>query len=331
MITAASVDLPPLQQINVSAVVATPAVEVSSPTLSIQSDAVLPQQHEQLLFERLPPLQSQENQQGAGLVEVVVEDQIATASPQLSPPQQICVPAVSATVASPLSSPTTKESSDHNDAAVALPQHSDLVESIDVVVMEAVEEILQPTTNDYDYNVGSTVDVDGTIKTEELQQQQKDVRMCKSDMISFKFETSLLRDESKLTVIFKSLPEYAEKTSELISEYQGDSVTGIFTPDYHHVCGQPIDDSNHNTQMRGVVYYVREISISDDECNTEDEHLLIILCWADQTNKSNIYHERDSFEEKLICVYWRKGSSGCMVPIGKKSHQVLSSSRRRAM
>jgi hypothetical protein len=113
MITAASVDLPPLQQINVSAVVATPpAVEVSSPTLSIQSEAVQPQQHEQLLFERLPPLQSQENQQRAGLVEVVVEDQIATASPQLSPPQQICVSAVSATVASPLSSPTTKESSD---------------------------------------------------------------------------------------------------------------------------------------------------------------------------------------------------------------------------
>ena len=321
MITAASVDLPPLQQINVSAVVATPAVEVSSPTLSIQSEAVQPQQHEQLLFERLPPLQSQENQQGAGLVEVVVEDQIATASPQLSPPQQICVSAVSATVASPLSSsPTTKESSDPNDAAVAVPQHSDLVESIDVVVVEAVEEILQPTTNDYDYNVGSTVDVDGTIITEELQQQQKDVRMCKSDMISFKFETSLLRDESKLTVIFKSLPEYAEKTSELISEYQGDSVTGIFTPDYHHVCGQPIDDSNHNTQMRGVVYYVREISIS--ECSTEeDEHLLIILCWADQTNKSNIYLERVSFED-----YMRLLEEGFIWMYGANREEVAPSS-----
>ena len=256
-----------------------------------QSEAVQPQQPEQLYYQQLPPLQLQENQQGTEQVEVVVEN----ASPQLSSPQQICVSAVSATVASPPSSPTMKESSVPNNA-VALQQKFDLVESIDAVVV-AVEECLQPTTNDYDGNVDSTVDVDGN-STEELQQQHKDVRMCKSDMISFKFETSLLRDENKLTVIFKSLPEYANNTSDLIAEYQGDSVTGIFTPDYHHVCGQPIDDRNQNIQMSGVVYYVREISIS--ECaTTEDEHLLIILCWADQSNKSNVYLERVSFDEYM--------------------------------
>jgi hypothetical protein len=202
-------------------------------------------------------------------------------------------------------------STDPNDAAVALQQHSDLVESIDAaaVVVEAIEDILQPTSNEYDYNVGSTVDVDGTIITEELQQKQKDVRMCKSDMISFKFETSLLRDESKLTVIFKSIPEYADTTSDLTAEYQGDSVTGIFTPDYHHVCGQPINDSNHNTQMRGVVYYVREISISDDfNKNSKQEKRNGILYQVDNTGKDIGFWNGDNFtrtdgKDKLIEQY----------------------------
>ena len=274
-----------LPQIDVSSSDAA-IVEDPSSTLTIQSTkGVPPLQHDQLPFQRLPVLlQSKENEQGADLVEEVVaveEDPFATSSPS---PQQIGVSAVSATVASPPSLPTTKESYDPHDA-VALQPHS------------AVEESLQLTTNDCDDNViGSTVAVDGTT-TVEL--QQKDVRMCKSDMISFTFETSLLRDESKLTVIFKSLPEYANKTSDLIAEYQGDSVTGIFTtPDYHHVCGQPIDDINHNTQMRGLVYYVREIPTSECDAAVE-EHLLIILCWADQTNKSNIFLERVSFDEYM--------------------------------
>ena len=64
--------------------------------------------------------------------------------------------------------------------------------------------------------------------------------------------------------------------------------------------------------MRGVVYYVCEISIS--ECDTEeDDHLLIILCWTDQTNKSNIYLERVSFEEYMrlleIGFIWMYGAN----------------------
>ena len=220
MTAAASEELPPLHQINVS-VVDTPVVEVSSPTLMVQSEAVQPQQPEQLHYQQLLPLQLQENQQGTEQVEVVVENLIATASTQLSSLQQICVSAVSATVASLPSSPKRKESSDPNNA-VALQQKFDLVESIDAVVV-AVEECLQPTTNNYYGNVDSIVDVDSN-STEELQLQQKDVRMCKSDVISFKFETSLLRDENKLTVMFKSLPEYANNTSDLIAEYQGRNI-----------------------------------------------------------------------------------------------------------
>jgi len=43
-------------------------------------------------------------------------------------------------------------------------------------------------------------------------QQWDNVDMCKSNILPFNFETSLLRDESKLSVIFKSLPEYADAT-----------------------------------------------------------------------------------------------------------------------
>ena len=63
--------------------------------------------------------------------------------------------------------------------------------------------------------------------------------------------------------------------------------------------------------MNGVVYYVREISIS--ECATEDEHLLIILCWADQSNKSNVYLERVSFDKYMRLMeegfIWMYGSN----------------------
>ena len=72
--------------------------------------------------------------------------------------------------------------------------------------------------------------------------------------------------------------------------------------------------------MRGVVYYVREISIS--ECSTEeDEHLLIILCWADQTNKSNIYLERVSFED-----YMRLLEEGFIWMYGANREEVAPSS-----
>jgi len=278
--------LPSLQQTtNVSAV----AVSVEEPSLTSTIQSV-----------------PQDNEHGTELVEEeVVED-----------------PATSATLVASLPSfSTTNESSDLTDAVVLQYNSSDLVESFaEVVVEESLQSKNACQDDDVDgtateaccnHEVGSTV-LDCTT-TETLQQQQKDVQMCKSDMIPFKFETSLLRDENKLTVIFKSLPEYANKDSDLIAEYQGDSVTGIFTQDFHHVRGQPIDDINHNVQMRGVVYYVREV-VSTSECDvdnsTVDERLLIILCWADQTNQSNIFLERVSFdaymrllEEGFIWMY----------------------------
>ena len=47
------------------------------------------------------------------------------------------------------------------------------------------------------------------------------VRMCDSNLIPFLFETSLLRDESKVTAMLKLLPEYADTNSVFVTEYQG--------------------------------------------------------------------------------------------------------------
>ena len=123
--------------------------------------------------------------------------------------------------------------------------------------------------------------------------------MCKSNMLSFNFETSLLQDESKLSVIFKSLPVYADVKAAIEIEYQGESVEGIFcTENYQRVCGQQINDINQFRQMQqGLVYYVRELSTSKDE---EERASAIVLCWADDSaSTSEIFLERISFTEYI--------------------------------
>ena len=145
---------------------------------------------------------------------------------------------------------------------------------------------------------------------EELLQQQPienavHVTMCKSNLLSFNFETSLVRDESKLAgIIIKSLPEYVNSKSDIELEYQGESIEGVFSgADKHHVCGQPIDDINQNRLMRGLVYYVRELSSSEDE---EERATAIILCWTDDAaSTSEIFLERVS-----ICEYLRLMEDG---------------------
>jgi len=141
---------------------------------------------------------------------------------------------------------------------------------------------------------------------ESLQQQQQQqqsgavgVLMCKSNLLSFNFETSLIRDERKLTTIIKSLPEYVDTKSEIELEYQGESIEGIFSAaDKHHIRGQPIiDDINSNRLMRGLVYYVRELILSEDEDERETK---IILCWTDvAASKSEIFLERVLIDEYL--------------------------------
>ena len=139
----------------------------------------------------------------------------------------------------------------------------------------------------------------GTIHGADAALQQWDnVEMCKSNMLSFNFETSLLRDESKLSVIFKSLPEYADVKAAIEIEYQGESVEGIFcTENYQHVRGQQINDINQFRQMQGLVYYVRELSTIEDE---EERASAIVLCWADDSaSTSEIFLERISFTEYI--------------------------------
>lgn len=146
---------------------------------------------------------------------------------------------------------------------------------------------------------------------EELLQQHPignavQVTMCKSNLISFNFETSLVRDESKLaSIIIKSLPEYVD-SSDIELEYQGESIEGVFSgADKHHVCGQPIDDINQNRLMRGLVYYVRELTSSEDE----ERATAIILCWTDDAaSTSEIFLERVS-----ICEYLRLMEDGCVL------------------
>jgi hypothetical protein len=129
-------------------------------------------------------------------------------------------------------------------------------------------------------------------------QQWDNVEMCKSNMLSFNFDTSLLRDESKLSVIFKSLPEYADVKAAIEIEYQGESVEGIFcTENYQHVRGQQINDINQFRQMQGLVYYVRQLSTIEDE---EERASAIVLCWADDSaSTSQIFLERISFTEYI--------------------------------
>jgi hypothetical protein len=62
--------------------------------------------------------------------------------------------------------------------------------------------------------------VSGGAKTSE-QEMGLLVRMCDSNLIPFLFETSLLRDESKVTAMLKLLPEYADTNSVFVAEYQG--------------------------------------------------------------------------------------------------------------
>ena len=140
---------------------------------------------------------------------------------------------------------------------------------------------------------------------ESLQQQQQqqsgavEVLMRKSNLLSFNFETSLIRDERKLAAIIKSLPEYVGTKSEIELEYQGESIEGIFSAaDKHHIRGQPIiDDINSNRLMRGLVYYVRELILSEDE---DERETVIVLCWTDDAaSKSEIYLERVSIDEYL--------------------------------
>ena len=139
---------------------------------------------------------------------------------------------------------------------------------------------------------------------ESLQQQQQqsgavEVLMRKSNLLSFNFETSLIRDELKLAAIIKSLPEYVGTKSEFELEYQGESIEGIFSAaDKHHIRGQPIiDDINSNRLMRGLVYYVRELILSEDE---DERETVIVLCWTDDAaSRSEIYLERVSIDEYL--------------------------------
>ena len=145
----------------------------------------------------------------------------------------------------------------------------------------------------------------GECVEESLQQQQQQsgavgVLMCKSDLLSFNFETSLIRDERKLTAIIKSLPEYVDTKSEIELEYQGESIEGIFSAaDKHHIRGQPIiDDINSNRLMRGLVYYARELILSEDE--DEERETKIILCWTDvAASKSETFLERVLIDEYL--------------------------------
>ena len=56
--------------------------------------------------------------------------------------------------------------------------------------------------------------------------------------------------------------------------------------------------------MRGFVYYLRELTViecdDDDDGNaTEPRSPEIILCWADDTNKSQTFLERLSFDKYL--------------------------------
>lgn len=124
--------------------------------------------------------------------------------------------------------------------------------------------------------------------------------MCKSNLLSFNLETSLIRDERKLMAIIKSLPEYVDtKLDNIELEYQGESIEGIFTAsaDKHHVRGQPIDDTNKNRLMRGLVYYVRQLISSEDE---EERATVIILCWTDDAaSRSEVFLERVSIDEYL--------------------------------
>ena len=150
---------------------------------------------------------------------------------------------------------------------------------------------------------------DDASSVEELLQQHPignavQVTMCKSNLLLFNFETSLVRDETKLaSIIIKSLPEYVD-SSDIELEYQGESIEGIFSgADKHHVCGQPIDDINKNRLMRGLVYYVRELISSEDE---EERATAIILCWTDDAaSTSEIFLERVS-----ICEYLRLMEDG---------------------
>ena len=132
-----------------------------------------------------------------------------------------------------------------------------------------------------------------------LHQQWDNVDMCKSNVLPFNFETSLLRDESKLSIIFKSLPEYANVKADIEIEYQGESVEGIFSTDnYQHVRGQQISDINQFRQMRGLVYHVRELFTSGED--EQERGFPIILCWADDTaSTSKIFLERVSFDEYI--------------------------------
>ena len=87
--------------------------------------------------------------------------------------------------------------------------------------------------------------------------------------------------------------------SEIELEYQGESIEGIFSAaDKHHIRGQPIiDDINSNRLMRGLVYYVRELILSENE---DERETVIILCWTDvAASRSEIFLERVSIDEYL--------------------------------
>jgi hypothetical protein len=72
---------------------------------------------------------------------------------------------------------------------------------------------------------GSILGVDVAL----LQQWDNVDIMRKSNILPLNFEASLLRDESKnISVIFKSLPEYADVKAVIEIEYQGESVEVIF-------------------------------------------------------------------------------------------------------
>ena len=69
------------------------------------------------------------------------------------------------------------------------------------------------------------------------------------------------------------------------------------------VVNPSIDDINQNRLMRGLVYYVRELSSSEDE---EERATAIILCWTDDAaSTSEIFLERVS-----ICEYLRLMEDG---------------------
>lgn len=231
------------------------------------------------------------------------------------------VVAVPAEVNYLLSSQPSSSSPLHNhqqqpihDPAVALVAHSSTQPDQQNIAQESVEEVARPplssTTHQQQVveNCSSNL-VDNLSAAPPVVVDDESpllpIKICKAKLIKFAFETSLLRDETKIQAIFKMLPEYAESNTTIVAEYQGDCIEGIFTADDHHIVGQSIDQHNGNKQMRGIVYYVRQFSTGVDggfEC-ADDDVLCepnIIVCWADDTaSKSQIFLEHTSFDDYL--------------------------------